>query len=123
VAWRQDAASDGALVAAVGESGDPSRAPDAHEALAEIYRRYGGAVWSVARQVCRSAELAEEVCQTVFTDLWSRPARFDPSRGGLRPWLVAQAHSRAIDVVRSEEARRRRQARDVRMTDADAGFY
>jgi RNA polymerase sigma-70 factor, ECF subfamily len=116
VVWGQDAANDGALVAAVADrseaGGSGSRS---QEALAEIYRRYGGAVWAVARRVCRSAELAEEVCQTVFTDLWSRPDRFDPARGGLRPWLLAQAHSRAVDVVRSEEARRRRQERDAQM--------
>jgi RNA polymerase sigma-70 factor (ECF subfamily) len=116
VAWGQDAASDGSLIATVGDQGDPRRSQAAHDALAELYRRYGGAVWGVARRVCRSAELAEEVCQTVFTDLWSRPSRFDPSRGELRPWLVAQAHSRAVDVVRSEEARRRRQERDAQLT-------
>jgi RNA polymerase sigma-70 factor, ECF subfamily len=82
-----------ALVAAVGEK---SRA-----ALGEIYRRYGGAVWSVAKRVCRSDEQAETVCQAVFTELWSDPGRFDPSRGGLRSSLVAEAHSRAVDLVRT----------------------
>jgi DNA-directed RNA polymerase specialized sigma24 family protein len=82
-----------ALVAAVGEK---SRA-----ALGEIYRRHGGAVWSVARRVCHSDEQAETVCQAVFTELWSDPGRFDPSRGGLRSCLVAEAHSRAVDLVRS----------------------
>ena len=105
--WGYDAASDDALVAAIGEQ--------SQEALGEVYRRYGGAVWAVARRVCRNAELAEEVAQTVFTELWSRPGRFDPARGSLRPWLAAQAHSRAVDVVRSEEARRRRQERDAQL--------
>jgi RNA polymerase sigma-70 factor (ECF subfamily) len=97
VVWGHDALSDHALVVAIGDQG--------HEALGEIYRRYAGAVWSVAKRICRNAELAEEVCQTVFTELWSRPERFDPSRGVLRSWLLAQAHSRAVDVVRSNEAR------------------
>jgi RNA polymerase sigma-70 factor, ECF subfamily len=82
-----------ALVAAVGEK---SRA-----ALGEIYRRYGGAVWSVAKRVCRRDDQAEAVCQAVFTELWSDPGRFDPSRGGLRSCLVAEAHARAVDLVRS----------------------
>lgn len=85
-----------ALVAAVGEK---SRA-----ALGEIYRRYGGAVWSVAKRVCRRDDQAEAVCQAVFTELWSDPGRFDPSRGGLRSSLVAEAHSRAVDLVRSSGA-------------------
>lgn len=95
---------DEALVAALG-AGD-------HDALAELYRRYGGAVWGVARRVCNDRTLAEDVTQTVFVDLWRRPQRFDPSRGGLRPWLMAQAHARAVDAVRSEAARRRRHERE-----------
>ena len=85
-------------------------------ALGEIYRRYGGAVWSLSRRVCRDAGLAEEVCQTVFAELWSRPDRFDPSRGRLRPWLLTLAHARAVDAVRSEEARRRRHEREAQLS-------
>jgi RNA polymerase sigma-70 factor (ECF subfamily) len=83
-----------------------------HDALAELYRRYGGAVWSVARRVCNDRALAEDVAQTVFVDVWRRPHRFDPTRGALRPWLVAQAHARAVDAVRSESARQRRHERE-----------
>ncbi len=83
------------------------------QALAEIYRRYGGAVWAMAQRVCRDRALAEDVSQTVFVDLWSRPQRFDPARGRLRPWLVAQAHARAVDLVRAEMARRRRHEREA----------
>jgi RNA polymerase sigma-70 factor (ECF subfamily) len=96
--------ADDDLVAAVVE-GDQA-------ALAEIYRRYAGAVWAVARRVCNDRVLAEDVSQTVFVDLWQRPGRFDPTRGRLRPWLAAQAHARAVDSVRSETARARRQERE-----------
>jgi RNA polymerase sigma-70 factor, ECF subfamily len=101
-----DRPTDDALAAAVARRDS--------RALAEIYRRYGGAVWALARRVIRDDHRAEEVCQTVFTDLWSHPERFDPSRGSLRSWLLTQAHGRSVDLVRSEEARRRRDARDAR---------
>jgi RNA polymerase sigma-70 factor, ECF subfamily len=94
-----DGPSDDALVAAVGGR--------SHEALSEIYRRHGGAVWSIAKQVCRSAERAEEVSQAVFAELWSHPERFHPADGGLRSWLVARAHTRAVHVARSHEVHRR----------------
>ena len=87
-------------------------------ALAEAYRRHGGAVWGLARRVCRDAHMAEDVCQTVFVDLWARSERFDPNRGSLRSWLVTQAHARAVDLVRAEEARRRREANEARTAPA-----
>jgi RNA polymerase sigma-70 factor (ECF subfamily) len=93
-----DGRDDDALVAAVGDRN--------HEALGEIYRRHGGSAWSIAKQVCRSATQAEEVCQEVFTELWSHPERFDPAAGSLRSWLVARAHARAVRIARSHEARR-----------------
>jgi RNA polymerase sigma-70 factor, ECF subfamily len=83
------------LVAAVGQR--------RHEALGEIYRRHGGAVWSIANRICRSPALAEDVCETVFTELWSWPERFDPARGSLRSQLVAAAHARAVALGRRAE--------------------
>ena len=80
--------------------------------------------WAVARRVCNDRVLAEDVSQTVFTDLWRRPGRFDPDRGRLRPWLVAQAHARAVDTVRLETARQRRQDREGQLapvTEHDGG--
>ncbi len=81
-------------------------------ALAEIYRRHSGAMWALARRVLRDRHRAEEVCQTVFTELWASPQRYDPTRGSLRSWLLTQAHGRSVDIVRSEESRRRRDERD-----------
>jgi DNA-directed RNA polymerase specialized sigma24 family protein len=48
------------------------------------------------------ADRAEEVVQEVFLRLWNEPERFDPS-GKLRSFLNRQAHSRAVERVRSEE--------------------
>jgi RNA polymerase sigma-70 factor (ECF subfamily) len=56
------------------------------DALAEAYRRHGGAVYALARRVVRGTGLAEEVAQEVFVRLWTTPDRFDPERGSLRPF-------------------------------------
>lgn len=49
--------------------------------------------------------------QEVFVRLWTRAEQFDPGRGSLRSYLLAQTHGRSLDVVRSETSRRRREER------------
>jgi RNA polymerase sigma-70 factor (ECF subfamily) len=80
-------------------------------ALAEIYRRHGGAVFGLSRRVLGDEGLAEDITQEVFVRLWNEPQRFDATRGTLRSFLQRQSHSRSIERVRSEEARRRREDR------------
>ncbi len=85
-------------------------------ALAEAYRRHGGAVFGLARRVLQNPTEAEDVTQEVFLRLWNRPDRFDPERGSLRSFLLAQAHGRAVDAVRSSSSRRARESRDAMRT-------
>ncbi len=84
------------------------------DALAEAYRRHAGAVFGLARRLLSRQNLAEEVVQEVFLRLWNDPERFDPARGALRSYLLAQVHGRSVDLVRAESARRAREERDAR---------
>jgi len=86
-----------------------------HRALEEIHRRHGGAVFGLSRRVLADDALAEEISQEVFLRLWTEPHRFDATRGSLRSYLQRQAHSRSIERVRSEEARRNREERAERI--------
>ncbi|CAB4580686.1 unannotated protein [freshwater metagenome] len=91
------------------------------EALGEVYRRHAGAVFGLAKRILSDQAKAEEVVQEVFLRLWNHPERFDPERGTLRSYLLAQAHSRAVDVLRSDVARRKREERDAREA-AESGY-
>jgi RNA polymerase sigma-70 factor, ECF subfamily len=106
-------ASDAQLVVAIGRF--------RHDALAEAYRRHAGASFGLALRVTGDRALAEEVVQEVFLRLWNAPDRFDPERGSLRSFLLAQTHGRSVDLVRSESARRAREQREARRT-AAAGY-
>lgn len=86
------------------------------EALAELYRRHGGAVYNLARRILRSTALADEITQEVFIELWSNPQQFDASRGSLRTLLLTKTHSKAVDLVRSETSRRGREQKSASET-------
>jgi RNA polymerase sigma-70 factor (ECF subfamily) len=90
-------------------------------ALAEIYRRHGGAVFGLARRVLNNQTEAEDVTQEIFLRLWNQPERFDSARGTLRSYLLTQAHARAVDVIRSLNSSRRREMNDAART-ANAGY-
>jgi RNA polymerase sigma-70 factor (ECF subfamily) len=85
-------------------------------ALAEVYRRHGGAVFGLAKRVLQNPAEAEDVTQEVFLRLWNQPDRFDPDRGSLRSFLLTQAHGRAVDAVRSTSSRRARESKDAMRT-------
>ena len=106
-------AGDAALVVAIGRWNDA--------AIAEVFRRHGGAVFALAKRVVGDVSRAEEIVQEVFVRLWNEPERFDPERGSLRSFLLAQTHGRSVDLLRSEGARREREAKEARAT-AESGY-
>ena len=85
-------------------------------ALSEAYRKYGNRVYRVAYGLLRREELAQDVTQEVFVRLWNRPERYDPSRGAMSSFLQLDAHGRSVDMIRSEEARTRREIADQRLS-------
>ncbi|MEP1124346.1 MAG: sigma-70 family RNA polymerase sigma factor [Ilumatobacter sp.] len=108
-----ESASDFALIVSIGRF--------SQDALAEAYRRHAGAVFGLAKRLLTDHARAEEIVQEVFVRLWNEPDRFDPERGTLRSFLLANAHGRAVDVIRSDASRRRREEREASQT-AAAGY-
>lgn len=76
-------------------------------AVEVAYRMHSRAVWTQACAIC-GPDRAADVVQEVFLRLWRTPSRFDPTRASLRTYLVVMARGAAVDAVRSDGRRRRR---------------
>ncbi len=98
-------ASDAQLVVAVARADQ--------RALAELYRRHGGATLALASRLLNDRSVAQDVVQEVFLLLWNEPQRFDPTRGQLRSWLMMKTHTKAVDAVRSSSSRTNRENREL----------
>lgn len=71
-----------------------------HEAMSEIFDRYGRMVYSVALRVLGDPGHAEDVMQEVLMKVWKDPHTFRDRRGSLGAWLAVMARNRAIDALR-----------------------
>lgn len=78
-------------------------------AFEALYLRHCGAVVGLARLILWDDAVADDVAQNVFVDLWRRPSRFDPDRGSLANFLLLQTRGRAVEAIRSETSRQRRE--------------
>jgi RNA polymerase sigma factor (sigma-70 family) len=80
----------------------------AQDAFTEIVRRHVDLVYSAALRQVRSPQLAEEVAQSVFTDLARNAGKLQPDTV-LTAWLYQVTRRTAVDVVRKESRRQLRE--------------
>ena len=76
-------------------------------AVAELYDRFAGLLLAVSRRIVGGAAEAEEVLQEAFLQAWLQAERYDPARSSVSTWLVLIVRSRALDRLRSRQARDR----------------
>jgi RNA polymerase sigma factor (sigma-70 family) len=81
---------------------------NSEEAFAELVRRHLDLVYSAALRQVRSPQLAEEVAQSVFTDLARNAGKLKPDTV-LTAWLYQVTRRTAVDVVRKESRRQLRE--------------
>src|SRR6516162_10887528 len=96
--WMKDAAKDDAALMRRVCQGDV-------EAFATLYDRHSPIVYGVARRVLNNPTQAEDVTQSVFTSVWSKPASF--IGGSFAAWITTVARNAAIDIMRSAAVRTR----------------
>ena len=92
------------VVDAVAEKSRPS--------IAELFREHARGLLRRARRVLGSEADAEDAVQEVMVALLESPSLLDPV-DRVAGWLYAVVRRRAIDILRSESRRRRREGSDL----------
>lgn len=71
-------------------------------AFAALYEQVAGQVYGLVHQILGCPSRSEEVAAEILLEVWRTASRYDPSRGSGRVWILAIAHRRAVDQVRSK---------------------
>ena len=72
-------------------------------ALRGLYERTHRLVFALIVRITHNREASEDLTLDVFHDVWRRASTYDPECGSVVGWIMAQARSRAIDRLRSEQ--------------------
>lgn len=71
------------------------------DAFAVLVRRYEGELYGYLRRYLGDSDLAEDVFQNTFMQVFSKIAQYEAGRPA-RPWLYAIATNQAIDALRRQ---------------------
>ena len=74
-----------------------------NQAFAFLYDHYSGALYSIIRQIITdNSELAGDVLQEVFINIWRKIESYDQTKGRLFTWMLNIARNASIDTLRSK---------------------
>src|SRR5918999_5917791 len=74
-------------------------------ALSELYDRYSRPVYATGMRLLGDAQLAEELVQDAFTNVWRRAKSFESERARFSTWLYRITRNRAVDLDRRRRVR------------------
>lgn len=80
------------LIGAVARGSEP--------ALKRLYELQSRRLYGIALRIVHRPEVANDVLQDTFVQIWRNAAGFDPGRGTAEAWLTGIVRFRAIDAVR-----------------------
>ena len=82
-----------------------------------LYDNYAAALYSIVLQVVPDKELASDVLQEVFVNIWRKIESYDPAKGRLFTWMLNVARNLAIDTVRSKAYQNNQKNQEMPETD------
>lgn len=71
------------------------------QAFSYLYDNYAAALLGIICQIIPDKEIASDVLQEVFVNIWRKVNTYDPVKGRLFTWMLNVARNAAIDKIRS----------------------
>jgi len=71
------------------------------QAFSYLYDNYSSALFGVICQIIPDKEIASDVLQDVFINIWKKISSYDKAKGRLFTWMLNIARNAAIDKLRS----------------------
>jgi RNA polymerase sigma factor (sigma-70 family) len=78
-----------------------------------LYDHYSGALYSIVLQIVADQEMASDVLQEVFVNIWKKIGSYDSSKGRLFTWMLNVARNLSIDMIRSKAYQNSRKNQDL----------
>lgn len=69
-------------------------------AFRRLYEQHGATLYGVALRITRQPALASDAVHDALLQVWRNAARYDPSRGSGKAWLLSLVRYRAMDAAR-----------------------
>lgn len=70
------------------------------DAFERLYRLTAPRLFAMCLSMLRREDLAEEVLQEAYLQIWRDAARFDPDRAAAMTWMAVIVRHRALDLLR-----------------------
>jgi RNA polymerase sigma factor (sigma-70 family) len=71
------------------------------KAFSYLYDNYSASLYTVITQLVGDIEVANDVLQEVFINIWRKIESYDPAKGRLFTWMLNIARNASIDTLRS----------------------
>ena len=82
-------------------------------AYSYLYDNYSAALYSIILQILHETELANDVLQEVFINIWRKIESYDATKGRLFTWMLNIARNASIDTLRSKDFQNSRKNQEM----------
>ena len=76
------------------------------KALSQIYDMYSGSLYGLVLKIVRDDQLAQDILQDCFVNIWKKAQSYSSSKGSFFTWMLNICRNKSIDELRKIERER-----------------